>query len=139
MSMKPKLTLEQALEIRRRYEEKGFGGAGLEVLARRYGVSTTTIHRILTGDHSLVRGVPNISGARSSIQVNDSGWSGRDSPTAPYSRDVQPTAALTRAQAIARPCPLCGARKNESCVNPRSTYPYPIKMIHQERRTPEGE
>lgn len=144
MSGRVKLTLEQAMEIRRAYETKGYGGAGMEVLAQRYGVSLTTIHRILQGTHPLVRGVPNISGQRKSLEVEKSTWPGSENVPPRTTPKVGPAAfkpakELTRAQAIARRCPVCGARPRESCVNPRATYPLPMKTVHQERRTPEGE
>jgi hypothetical protein len=134
------LTLEQALEIRRTYEQKGYGGAGMKVLAMRYGVSEATIHRILAGTHPLVKGVPNISGQRASLEFQKSTWGehGPPPPPAPSRIPSRVTGELTRAQAIARPCPTCGARPRESCTRVGGTYPYPMKTVHQERRTPSG-
>jgi hypothetical protein len=134
-----KLTIEQAMEIRRTYERKGYGSAGARVLAGRYGVSVAVVYRILSGEHPLVKGAPNISARRGSITMNPTRAAGRDLAAPPKPFGTRVPGELSRAQAIARPCPVCNAKPRESCVNPRATYPYPMKTVHPERRTPGGD
>jgi predicted DNA binding protein len=55
---KPKLTREQAMEIRTAYQR---GRVGTTTLAARYGVSTSMVSKILRGQHSTVADEPNIA------------------------------------------------------------------------------
>jgi hypothetical protein len=134
---KPKLTVEQAMQIRRAYTATDCTGAGMLVLAARYGVSTTLISSILTGKHTLTAGLPNVSGRRKTLQ-GDAGWgpgSNRITPgllkDAGLSRSVRLTPEMRRKV----PCPRCGARPGQSCTNPRvGSYPRPMQNLHRERR-----
>lgn len=135
--MRTRLTVEQALQIRQAYVAADHTGAGMLVLAQRYGVSVTMIHYILTGRHPLTRGLPNVSGQRRGLKGN-AGWgpgSNRITPSnlkdAGLSRSVRLTPEMRRKA----PCPRCEARPGQACTNPRvGSYPRPMKGLHAERR-----
>lgn len=138
MSRSSPLSKEQALEIRRRYAEKGPGGAGMGSLATEYGVHVTTIHRILAGEHQHTRGMPSISGTRGG-GINDVGWLSNMQPKGAVSprmtqtaRGIQSPVSL-RDQRLQHPCPTCGAKRRERCVNPRSPHKGPIAKLHDDR------
>lgn len=133
-----KLTIEQALAIRRSYETKGPGGQGMRALAARYGVSMSMIHDILTGIHPLVRGTPNISGNRGRLL---GGHSDAVRELTPRQRSVtdrpthKPLEQIER-EARRRACPVCGARNGEYCTTtrPGAAYARDMKHVHPERR-----
>jgi len=132
------LSKEQALEIRRRYANKGYGGAGMNVLAAEYGVSLKMIHNILAGLHQHTRGMPSISGTRGG-GINDTAWGDRQPPGGVTSPRMTKTAAAIRGpvslrdQRLQHPCPTCGAKRRERCVNPRSPHKGPIAKLHDDR------
>ncbi len=129
-----KVTAEQALAIREAYADKD-RGAGMMVLAGRYGISDSTVHNILTGKHVLTRGMPNISGTRGTL-----GRSKWDEGVGANLTERQ-VALLTAAPRVSlaehrrKSCPKCGARSGERCRDPRSTiYPRFLKTVHPERK-----
>jgi hypothetical protein len=137
-----KITLEQALEIRRRYENLGTGGAGQTTLAAEFGVSRSVINQILAGRHSLVRGTRDIRAAR-----QGSTWDGGHTPQlSSMSKGALKSVGDGRApkrksqqehRQNPRPCPVCGARKGEYCTNMiGGGYQRDRKNVHDERRTP---
>lgn len=134
-----KLTVEQAMEIRRTYEKEGPGGLGANGLALRYGVSHATIHRILTGEHTLVRGAPNISGARSAMEtLTPDGWGSQTAEIGKQVRRVlsQPR-RLTEREHRMKPCPKCAAVAGQYCMATntlRAAYPKHLDKVHRERR-----
>ncbi len=65
MSSLVKITKEQGLAIREAYTSKN-GGCGMTTLAARYNVDVSLIYRVLKGEHSSVRGMPDIAGTRGS-------------------------------------------------------------------------
>lgn len=133
-----KLTLEQAIEIRRRYENPGRGGAGQSSLAAEYGVGKSMINMILAGRHPLVRGVPDIRALR--------GRGPADGGHPPSVRGMTDTARRTVGDGRAkrgksqreyrqRPCPVCYARKGEYCQNLQGGgYTRDRAQVHDERR-----
>lgn len=66
----PKITKEQALEIREIYTRRGIGSAGLTTLAARYGVAVAAIVRVLNGTHPAAKGLPAIPRRRGSAYSN---------------------------------------------------------------------
>lgn len=132
-----KLTLKQVTEIRQRYLSRGHDGAGLEMLAQRYGVSVATVHRVLTGEHPVAQGLPNISGQRG--HGVHGGWGNKDYQ--PVSAPTRRLIGLGESQAekqarnpIRFECPRCGAKPNYPCTNPRSTvYVKALTRPHRER------
>jgi hypothetical protein len=119
-----------------------YTGAGMLVLAERYGVSQTTIHHILSGKHVLTAGLPKVSGRRRSL-VGGTAWgSGTSRATPRQLRAAGLTSArvrLPRADRKRMSCPRCGAKPGEACTNPRAgSYPRPLQGFHRERRPAEG-
>lgn len=138
MSKPSRITKEQALEIRRRYSTKGFGGAGMAVLAQEYDLHLSTIHRILAGDHEHTRGLPSIAGTRGG-GIYDRGGQGAFSGAPGATPRISKTAAAVRGpvslrdQRMQATCPVCGAKSRERCVNPRRPFAGPISKLHDER------
>lgn len=133
-----KLTREQALEIRRAYTATGPTGAGMLVLAQRYGVSVTMVHKILSGKHVLAEGLPSVSGRRRSLK-GDVGWGPGSSRL--HARSLRDAGLSSTGARLARearkrvPCPRCGAKPGEACTNPRvGSYAKPLQKLHRERR-----
>jgi predicted RNA-binding Zn-ribbon protein involved in translation (DUF1610 family) len=138
MSRDSPLTKEQALKIRERYLNRGPGGAGMSVLAMEYGVSVTMIHNILAGLHQHTRGMPSVSGTRGG-GIDDKGWREAQPPPAVTTPTMTRRAAgivspmSLRDQRLQHPCPTCGAKRRERCVNPRSPHKGPIAKLHDDR------
>lgn len=134
----PKLAREQALEIRRAYTATDCTGAGMLVLAQRYGVSTTTIYNILAGKHVLTAGMPKVSGQRKSLRGHVGWGEAHRRPTQWQVKDagLKPTGTrLPRADRKRVACPRCGAKPGEACTNPRvGSYAQPLQKLHAERR-----
>lgn len=138
MSRESPLSREQALKIRERYATSGPGGAGMNVLAMEYGVSVTMIHNILAGLHQHTRGMPSISGTRGG-GIDDKGWRKDHAPQGVVSPNISRRASRIvspmslRDQRLQHPCPTCGAKRRELCVNPRSPHKGPISKLHDDR------
>lgn len=130
-----KLTVEQAMEIRRRFENLGPGGSGLTSLAVQFHAAKDTIYRILTGEHWLVRGAPDISQARKA-GPEGVGTDWRTGVSDRQRKLVTGGAPRMSAQQyrIRNACPTCGARRGEYCVRIGGTYQRPIKTVHDERK-----
>jgi hypothetical protein len=131
------LTIEQAMEIRRLYDSRN-GGAGVEVLASRYGVSVTTIRSILAGTHWSVRGAPNISGRRDVIAIEDAGWGGTSAGLTPVQkRNLAGKRIKSQREYRLNACPRCRAKPGEHCVNmqsARGSWTRVLPTVHRERR-----
>lgn len=136
-----KITLEQALEIRRRYENLGAGGAGQTSLAVEFGVSQSVVNQILAGQHSLVRGTRDIRKVRRGTTADG----GRTPAVSGMSKHALksvgdgrgPVRLSQRDYRQRRECPVCGARRGEYCTNMiGGGYLRDRKNVHDERRTP---
>ena len=66
---KPKITTDQATRIRDAYS-RGYAEASMPTLAARYGVSITTIYKVIQGTHTVVRGLPDLRGTRGALRRN---------------------------------------------------------------------
>lgn len=126
-----KITLEQALEIRRRYE----AGSAVTSLAAELGISRSVISEVIRGEHPLVRGVANISGRRTAAA------GGHTPPINSARRLISdgrgPARLSQRDYRQRRECPVCGARRGEYCTNMiGGGYLRDRKNVHDERRTP---
>lgn len=117
MTGQVKLTVEQALRIRRLYESTGpdEAGAGRASLAAQFRVSVQTVHRILTGEHPLVKGVPNISGMRTSLEGGHT--PALDGLSKGTRRLLAAAPRKSQREYRQRECPDCYARKGEYCTN----------------------
>lgn len=109
-----KLTLAQALEIRRRYE----AGVAVTSLAADTGVSRSVISEVIRGVHPLVRGVPSLSGRRRpAIPGGSPPLRGMSKGARASIGTGRSPARYTEQQKRQYRCDTCGARKGEYCTN----------------------
>jgi len=137
-----KLDREQALKIREVYAQQGSGGAGIGTLAARYGVSSSTVHLIVKGEHHLVRGLPRLPARgnafmRREAEIGGSLVGGEPVLTPKQAKEiaVKRTGPLGAHRARLRvPCPKCGAKANDPCWSTRGAYPTKLKGLHAQRK-----
>lgn len=128
-----KLDRTAALEIRDIYQRQN--GGGITTLAARFNVSTATVHRVLTGEHTAVKGLPSLAGKRGNPAYKSQAWDRMKAEVTPRQAVIAARSWGPRrtVEIRAKACPVCGAPPREKCRNMRAAGLRYIESVHPAR------